>query len=241
MAKRNPPPIGRCVHCLADNVVRNWDHVFPRSWYPDSTPPNTSKWIMPTCHKCNSEYGVLEHDMLIRLACCVEPHAAEASGIFKKVLRSMDPSQASSEADARSRSARRDKFLAEVRYGDEIPVEGAYPGLEERWNRPKNQQSAIMIPVSSFKRLTEKIVRGIFYIEDKMFIESSNSISFYTLHDDGAKPIAEILDQLGTEHSSGPGILIKRAVAPQDNVSSLMSIEIWKTFKMYASVDSVTT
>ena len=28
-----PPTIGKCVHCLREGVVRNWDHVFPVGWY----------------------------------------------------------------------------------------------------------------------------------------------------------------------------------------------------------------
>src|SRR5947208_16017660 len=36
--------LGKCVHCLKDVAERNSDHVFPASWYPDSTPPNLEKW-----------------------------------------------------------------------------------------------------------------------------------------------------------------------------------------------------
>lgn len=96
------------------------------------------------------------------------------------------------------------------------------------------------IPVRSYKRLTEKIVRGIFYIEDKVFIDSPYSITFYALSDVGAEPIADLLESFGAVHASGPGISIKRAVASEDKLSSFISIEIWKTFKMYASVNMST-
>jgi hypothetical protein len=36
MAKK--PENGKCVHCLMDPVERNWDHMFPKSWYPVGFP-----------------------------------------------------------------------------------------------------------------------------------------------------------------------------------------------------------
>ena len=171
MAKRKPPPVGKCVHCLTDNVPRNWDHVFPKSWYPDTTPANISKWIIPSCYKCNKEYGELEQDLLMRLACCVDPKAAAFSGIYPKVLRSMDARYAPNQKEAGIRIARRNELLAEMLHGDQIPENGIYPGLGERWGRPKDAQVAMKISASSFHRLTEKIVRGIFFIEDSRYIE----------------------------------------------------------------------
>ena len=92
------------------------------------------------------------------------------------------------------------------------------------------------IPASSFHRLTEKIVRGIFFIEDAQYIAPPHSISFYALEDDGASEITELLAHFGKEYARGPGILINRAVTPEDGVSALISIEVWGSFKMYAAV-----
>lgn len=236
MAKRKPPPVGKCMHCLTDNVSRNWDHVFPNSWYPDTTPANISKWIIPTCHECNKVYGKLEQDMLMRLACCVDPNVAAFAGIYPKVLRSMDARYAPNQKEARIRIARRNKLLAEMLHGDQIPQEGIYPGLGDRWNQSKDAQVAIRIPVSSFRRLTEKIVRGIFFIEDGQYIEPPSSIKFYALEDEGASEIMETLGHFGKEYAKGPGILINRAVTPEDGVSAIISIEVWGSFKMYAAV-----
>lgn len=57
MAKN--PDKGKCVHCLTDPVDRNWDHMFPKSWYPDTTPENLEKWQIPSCIACNARYGKL--------------------------------------------------------------------------------------------------------------------------------------------------------------------------------------
>jgi hypothetical protein len=41
---------GKCVHCLKDVEERNSDHVFPASWYPDSTPPNLEEMADSKLH-----------------------------------------------------------------------------------------------------------------------------------------------------------------------------------------------
>jgi hypothetical protein len=64
----------------------------------------------------------------------------------------------------------------------------------ERWGRPPTQGLGILVPANGFRRLTEKIVRGIYFLEDKKFIEPPYFIEFYALTDDGALPIREQLD-----------------------------------------------
>jgi len=197
-----------------------------------------AKWKIPSCYKCNTEYGALEEDLWRRLACCVDPNAAAASGIYPKVLRSMDARHASNPNESHSRIVKRNKLLAEMRHGDEIPQDGIYPGLGERWNRQRVDQIAITIPANSFRRLTEKIVRGVYFIEDKRFIESPYAINFYAVEDEGAAEIKGLLNRFATEFARGPGILINRAVTPEDGVSAIISIEVWGAVKMYATLMS---
>ena len=94
MAKRPGP--GVCVHCLKYFDEMTWDHVFPEAWYPSTTPENLAKWKIPSCRRCNKDYGELEEDLLLRLGMCVSPDAAGAAGIGDRVLRSVDPAAARS-------------------------------------------------------------------------------------------------------------------------------------------------
>jgi hypothetical protein len=64
MAKK----IGKCVHCLKDNVELTEDHMFPKAWYPDTTAENLEKWKIPSCLECNQRLGKLERDLIGRLA-----------------------------------------------------------------------------------------------------------------------------------------------------------------------------
>jgi len=59
-------------------VSRTWDHVFPRSWYPDNTPKDLEKWQVPACQPCNANYGKLENQLMILLGMCVDPSKAAA-------------------------------------------------------------------------------------------------------------------------------------------------------------------
>jgi hypothetical protein len=111
MAKRPGP--GKCVHCLKDVKERNWDHVFPASWYPESTPGNLDKWQIPSCISCNSAYGRLEEDLLCRVGLCLDPYVPASQSIVKKALRSMNPAAARNQRDAKHRLNKRRQILSE--------------------------------------------------------------------------------------------------------------------------------
>src|SRR5437899_2162775 len=103
MAKKLGP--GKCVHCLKDVEERNFDHVFPESWYPDSTPPNLEKWQIPSCIPCNRDYGKLEQDFLLKVGLCLDPFDPASASIVQKSLRSLKPAAARTARDARHRQA----------------------------------------------------------------------------------------------------------------------------------------
>ncbi|TAM44801.1 MAG: hypothetical protein EPN55_10055 [Gammaproteobacteria bacterium] len=230
------PGPGKCVHCLGKFQKRNWDHVFPKSWYPDTTPNNIEKWKIPTCKLCNDAYGKLEDDLLQRLGLCIDPDAQASSGITRKALRALDPAYAKGQKDKRLRKARREKLLREVRSGEDVSTENIYPGFEEKWGRPANEQRAIPLPAKSLRKLAEKITRGIFYIEDKKYIEHPYKIEFYALRDSDTEPVVELLEKHGKMYARGPGIVVQRVVAPEDGISSIFGITVWDQFRMYVSV-----
>jgi hypothetical protein len=198
MAKRKPPP-GKCVHCLEENVELTWDHVFPLAWYPKTTPADLYKWRIPSCYRCNGELGKIEEDLLFRLGLCIEP-TPETAGIVAKAQRSYKPEFARNERDRAARAARMAR-LSELVDGPDIQRSAVYPGLGERWGRPATQGLGIRVPANSMRRLTEKIVRGVYFLEGQKFVEPPYVIHFYALKDEGAAPIQEILARFG------PGVL----------------------------------
>jgi hypothetical protein len=234
MAKRFGP--GKCVHCLKDVTDRNSDHVFPDSWYPDSTPPNLEKWQIPSCVPCNSKYGKLESDFLTKIGLCIDPNDPASKSIVETALRSVRPAAGRNPRDAKHRLKRGRKIVAEALQGDRIPTHGTFPGLGNRWSDLGEEPVALLLPVESFRCMTEKIVRGIFYIEEEKFIESPHKIDFFALARDDALFWEQVLDKFGTIYAREPGIVVRMAVAPEDGVSALFAITFWKQFKTYASV-----
>jgi hypothetical protein len=162
---RNKPKPGKCVHCLKIFEHLTWDHVFPEAWYPDTTKPNQYKWQVPSCQDCNRKYGTLENDLLIRISICLEPSDPACAGIFEKGIRAIDPRYAKNEKDKRFRQAKREKIRRELWVGEEIPQKHLYPNFGLNADIPIQDQRAVTISPDSVKRLAEKIVRGIFYIE----------------------------------------------------------------------------
>jgi hypothetical protein len=235
MARKLGP--GKCVHCLKNVEERNSDHVFPESWYPDSTPPNLEKWQIPSCLPCNSEYGKMEQDFLLKVGLCLDPFDSASKSIVEKALRSLKPGAARNPRDALHRLSKRNKTLAEALQGDQIPNHGIFPGLGKRWTEPKEESLAVLVPAKSFERITKKIVRGIYYIEDHLFIDPPYDIEFYALpEDDGVALWKDALDRFGSVYAREPGVLVRRAVAHEDRLCSLFEITFWKQFKTYASV-----
>lgn len=234
MAKKPPP--GKCVHCLRDPVPRTWDHVFPESWYPDTTPANLEKWKIPACRPCNQEYSQIEQDLLLRVGLCIDPNALESAGVVPKVLRSLNPAYAKDERDRNAREAKRAQILRQLLKGSDIPETAIYPNFEEKWGRRPDQQMGVPIRVRSVHRLFEKIVRGIFYLEDGKFVELPYAIDLYPLRDQHSEIFTSLLDRFGQLYAREPGIIVRRAVAHEDRMSSIFEIEIWQMFRTYAVV-----
>jgi hypothetical protein len=235
MAKRPPP--GRCVHCLRNPAHRNWDHVFPAAWYPDTTPENIDKWKVPSCVECNSELGRIESRFISLIALTLDPKAQEGAGIPERVLRSMNPKFARNENDARARSAAAKRLTASIHRGPFEP-ENVYPtpGAEVAQTNP--DAIPLLIPAELFRKVTEKIVRGITYVETGNFIEPPLTVKFYP--DGPDMPKSEFMQSIrarGKTLDRGPGIQINYVVAAEDGLSGLFEIVFWGgQIKTYASV-----
>ena len=148
----------------------------------------------------------------------------------------MNPKCAKNPADKQAREKLAKKIGAKLLQGNQIQTSAIYPALGERWGRPAGSGIALTIPENCFRRVTEKIVRGITYMEDTRFIELPHRIHFYALDSDGSRPLLEAMKLGGTTLAREPGIIVRRVVAPEDGVSALYEIEFWKQFKTHAAV-----
>src|SRR5665213_1448248 len=116
------PPPGKCVHCLIDFHVLTWDHVFPTSWYPNTTPADLEKWKFPSCEPCNLRYSKIEQSLLIAFGLCLTPGEAISAGIPEKALRAAKPEFATNEKDRQARLAMRNKILSQAKKTSGVPT-----------------------------------------------------------------------------------------------------------------------
>jgi hypothetical protein len=225
---------GRCVHCLRLTDSITADHVFPSSWYPDTTPATVQRWTVPCCSECNRELGKLERDLLIRLVLCVNPKSESASGLASKALRSLGlDADGLSEREKAHRARLGDKIRSELMpKADVAGKPGKIPGL----GPPEGEdvQWAIPIPWAGLAIIAEKIVRGCEYKLKGRFLEAPYGVRIFVSPSDFVpQPYAaasEVFD-------FGPGCNVRRVFAREDPNVVLYWISIWNTLRFNVKID----
>jgi len=157
-------------------------------------------------------------------------------GIVDKALRALNPNAGRNPGDATARAAKRARILRQTLSGSNIPRQAIYPGFGPQPTQSEADQVAITVSARGVKQLTVKVVRGLTYLEEGKFIESTHDIEDFVVNDAGASEFRATLDRFGTTHERPPGLKIRRAVIPEDRVSGIFEIEIWGQLMLYATV-----
>ena len=103
-----------CAYCGAVIQRPTKDHVFPRAWYPTTTPPKLKKWTVPSCAACNNAKSRLESYCRRALAACVDTNSVHAKGIWEPAFRGIKPSAARDEADRGHRQRAFESFQHQI-------------------------------------------------------------------------------------------------------------------------------
>ncbi len=224
----------RCVHCLRLTDSSTADHVFPSSWYPDTTPAAVQRWTVPCCSECNRELGKLERDLLVRLILCVNPKSEAASGLASKALRSLgiDASELS-EREKIHRRRFRDKIRSELMpQADLAGKPGRIPGLGP--SEGSESQWSIPIPWAGLAIVAEKIVRGCEYkIRDRLVEPPYGMRIFVSPSDFVPEPYASA----SRVFEFGPGCSFRRLFAREDLNVVLYWISVWNTLHFNVKID----
>lgn len=230
--------VTRCVHCRCLLTDATRDHVFPASWYPATTPPTIQRWTVPSCTKCNGEFGKMEQELFIRLALCVDPKKAEAAGLSAKAVRSMGiGAEGISLKERLHRKALKRKILAATeRYK---PGTETFPGLGPHPGFTEHEQIAIRIPATLLEGVSKKVVRGCEYIlGNKRIVDEHNRLTVYFLHA-GKVPgaIVQIFEGPAAQTTHlGPGFTVTRASAHDEPGSVIYRITVWGAVVIYAAI-----
>ena len=181
--------------------------------------------------QCNHDLGKIEEDFFRRVAFSLDPNIPESKSLMDRALRSVNAEAGKNPDERRIRSAVFQRMHAEMLKGTDIPQSSIHPGMGERWGCPVEEQVAIVMPTDRLQRIAEKIVRGIFYLEYKVFIEPPFTVTCL----EGNKEITSLISQFGQPYAREASIAVRRAVT-QDSIGSLFEIEFWQQFKVYAAV-----
>ena len=232
----------RCIHCgvafvrkAGDPLSKSNDHVFPTSWFPDSTPTTVQRWTVPSHLKCNNDLGALEKDLFLRLSFCTDSRKMEASGLSKRALAALGIGVSGlNEREQKHRSALRAKLLKQINPGwkDSVIV----PGLGPHTGFPEEGQSSIEIPSDSLHAVAEKIVRGCEYkMGGGRIVDPPYEVSIHFAEESEVPDVLRLLAPLGPENL-GPGFRIQRGVAKDDPKTAIYRIGIWDKVKFFAFI-----
>ena len=229
----------RCIHCLktSDKITR--DHVFPKSWYPESTPATTQRLTAPSCFDCNNTSGEIEKKLFCRLIPCISPEKQAIWGLRERFSRSLGIGISNGELPSEELLAR--KKLAVELYNELKPyTAGAqtFPGFGPHAGYPPETQMGIRIPGPELIAVSKKIVRGLEYVlNKKRYIEPPYELDVYFVEEgNNIAQVYTLLSTHGTKKEQGPGFTVERVAATTGTFSVIYRIIIWDTLVVYASI-----
>jgi hypothetical protein len=225
-----------CIHCLQPVEVAEADHVFPSSWYPDSTPSTVQRWTAPSCSRCNRKLGQLEKDLLVRLVGCLDPKSEAASGLHAKVLRSLGIDTGTlPETEKCHREKLKLRLQSEfIPMADIAGRPGSIPGLGPPGD--SSAEWAIPIPFAGLSIMAEKIARGCEYKfnDRKRLVAAPYGVRTLIRPSDFVpEPFASACKLL----NFGPGCKIRRLFFIEDHETVWYFLSIWNSLNIHVRIE----
>jgi hypothetical protein len=234
---KRPKSDGRCVHCRETPVKLRKDHVFPDSWYPESTPGTVQRWTVPTCSRCNCQLGLVEKEVFVRLGLCVNPEKVAATGISKRVIRSLGiGAEGLDEDEKRIRTALKDEVLRGAKPFAEEARPHILPGIGPHPEAPAEQQIQINIQADKLYEVAQKIVRGCeYWFSNGRIVDAPYEIDIFFAHEADVPDVVRMFSAFGRFHF-GPGFRVRRGAVHEDPLSAIYEVVIWDSLTFYATI-----
>lgn len=227
----------RCVHCGEPVAKATRDHVFPDSWYPETTPEEIHRWTAPSCSVCNNKLGSMENKVFSRLAMCVDPRKAEAAGLSAKVMRSLGIGVKGLGAkEAEHRQRQKLGMLGAIKpycVGTET-----LPGLGPHPESIESEQLRIAIPADLLHEVAKKIVRGCEYVLAGRIVENPYGIGIYFVHERGVPDqlVRAFQGPSASTTNLGPGFSVARVAAKDEPNAVVYKIIVWGSLVIHAAI-----
>jgi len=229
-----------CIHCF-NPAGETKDHVFPKSWYPDTTGEDVQRPTAPCCKPCNKRFGNMGNALLQKLGLCVDRRKEEASGIAAKALRAVGVGVESelSEKEKRIRAKLKAKLLKEaITYGeikgDLTDKSGVLPGFGLHAGFEPDSQMVVFADQQMMKEVCGKIIRGLEHYVAGRYVKSPYRLDVFFIKDED---IGKVGLQFGPpELYLGPGFQVQRMAAVDGPENVIYRIRIWNTWFVHGTV-----
>src|ERR1700761_1897892 len=229
----------RCIHCGNHVDETTKDHVFPASWYPETTPEDTQRWTAPSCGKCNNSLGSMENKVFSRLILCVDPQKPEAAGLYAKLKRSLGMGVVDlNENEIAHREKQKSGLIAAIRPHTPESSASILPGLGSHPGFKDEDLPQIRIPGDLLLKVYEKIVRGAEYVLAGRTVENPYSVQIYFVHEHNIpEDLARGLESPAAEDVHvGPGFRVVRVAAHHERYTVAYEITLWGSAYFFAFI-----
>jgi hypothetical protein len=237
MVKR-PKSDGRCIHCRDVLIEKTKDHVFPSSWYPETTPDEVQRWTVPSCADCNETLGDMEKELFVRLVICINPKNPAAAGLSEVAVRSFGVRAIGiDDKERKHREALKDKVFKEAKPISRDDYEHLVPGLGPHPEASSATQVQIDIPADQLQQVMKKIVRGCeYWLGNGRIIEPPFEMDILLVRaEDLPSAVKQLLATFESTHL-GPGLKIRRGAAQDGSRAVLYELIIWDTIPVYSFI-----
>jgi hypothetical protein len=184
------------------------------------------KWKVPSCPRCNSEYGRLEERLLHRLGMSALGEVAGSEGIRDRAMRAIQPELGMDDRDRRCRDGLRQKIHGEVRPLSKLTNSRFLIGFGPEQPSLIGSCGSIEISETDFVRFSTKLVRGFTWYmnsdesEDKRFISPEYEIRVFLDEPIQMAAFVVLTSTYGQVYHVGPGLRITRRVTPDDPLAA---------------------
>jgi len=172
----------RCVFCQSRAATED-EHVFPKSWYPTTTPLTVQRLTVPVCGICADDFEKAERAFALPIIMGLDSDHPDMAGVAHGFGRSWQFESAANAKDAKHRADRLRRMWREVQFV--VP-----PGDDPEPNRPKvcartlaglhvTASPAFPLERKAEMRIAEKFVRGFYYRDFGTPLPATTEVRFF--------------------------------------------------------------
>lgn len=226
-----------CIYCGVIGACEA-EHVFPKSWYPDTTPRGVQRLTVPACRGCNKRWQVLEDTFAQDMLMGISPFAPEVAGVHARLTRGWQAATGKTPKERRIRAGNALRILRTMQWvepgpGQPTAVLRTRGGLLVRFSPARRIEPQLR------QALAEKLVRGLHYHETGEILREVRVHRTFLVLDEWVEDVElvdvwQALRQLPINDSLGPGFWYRRHV---EGERSLWAFRIWGQITMVAAAE----